>query len=79
LLPSQIPIVQEHVAHGPPEADSDREKDFQHNLKDIVHRIVQARRDGKGNEELPFIDTLLQSGVREEQVGKFSQILFLRS
>jgi len=52
LLPSHIPIVQEHVAHGPPEADSDRERDFQHNLqglKDIVHKIVQARREGKGN------------------------------
>ena len=67
-----IPFPQERIAHGPPEADSDREKDFQHNLqilKDMVHRIVQARREGQSREELPFIDALLQSGVPEEQVG----------
>ena len=70
-----IPIPQERIVHGPPEADSDREKDFQHNLqnlKNIVHRIVQARKEGKGSEDLPFIDALLHSGVAEEQVRKFS-------
>ena len=68
-----ISFPQERIAHGPPEADSDREKEFQRNLqslKDIVRRIVQARREGQGGEELPFIDALLQSGVPEEQVGK---------
>jgi len=40
-------------------------------MKDMVHRIVQARREGKGSEDLPFIDALLQSGVPEEQVRKF--------
>ena len=68
-----ICIPQERIVHGPPEADSDREKDFQHNLqsmKDIVRSIVHARREGKGSEDLPFIDALLQSGVPEKQVGK---------
>ena len=71
-----IPFPQERIAQGPPESDSVREKDFQRNLqslKDIVHRIVQARREEQGREELPFIDALLQSGVPDEQVGKFGQ------
>ena len=77
MLPSHIQCHvshQERIAHGPPEADSDREKDFQRNLqslKDIVRRIVQARKEGQDGEELPFIDALLQSGVPEEQVGRF--------
>ena len=41
-------------------------------MKDMVHRIVQARREGKGSEDLPFIDALLHSGVPEEQVRKLS-------
>jgi len=39
-------------------------------MKDIVCSIVHARREGKGSEDLPFIDALLQSGVPEKQVGK---------
>ena len=66
------PPPQEQIAHGPPEPDGEREAEFQRNLqymKDIILRIVQARREGKGAEELPFIDALLQSGVPEEQVS----------
>ena len=66
------PPPQERIAHGPPEPDGEREAEFQRNLqymKDIILRIVQARREGKGAEELPFIDALLQSGVPEEQVS----------
>ena len=75
MLPSHIShhYSQERIVHGPPEADSDREKDFQRNLqsmKDMVRSIVHARREGKGSEDLPFIDALLQSGVPEKQVGK---------
>lgn len=70
---STLPLSpQERIAHGPPEPDSEREAEFQRNLqylKDTILRIVQARREGKGAEELPFIDALLQSGVPEEQVS----------
>ena len=55
-------------------ADEERESKFQRNLatiKGIVCRIVQARREGKGDQDIPFIDALLteyQSKEYEKQV-----------
>ena len=71
LPPPPLP-PKERIAHGPPEPDGERETEYQRNLqyiKDTILKIVQARREGKGAEELPFIDALLQSGVPEEQVS----------
>ena len=54
----------------PPET-SEREANFQKNrqfMRDVVKRVLQQRREGEGEEHIPFIDNLLQSGVPEEQV-----------
>ena len=32
-----------------------------------MKRVLQQRREGEGEEHIPFIDNLLQSGVPEEQ------------
>jgi len=36
-------------------------------MRDVVKRVLQQRREGEGEEHIPFIDNLLQSGVPEEQ------------
>ena len=37
-------------------------------LRDVVKRVISCRHEGLGGEHVPFIDSLLQSGVSDEQV-----------
>ena len=56
----------------PPEG-SERDRELQKNVKvlrDLVKRVISQRREGGGEEYVPFIDNLLQSGVPDEQVRR---------
>ena len=56
---------------GPPEAGSDREKEFNdgvQQIQDRIQNVIDRRRNGEEQEDIPFIDALLQSGVPDEQV-----------
>ena len=47
--------------------------DFEKNtqcLRDIVKDAISRRQQGIGGEHIPFIDSLLQSGVPDDQVYK---------
>ena len=64
--------MQKRVKEGvdPPEG-SERDRELQKNVKflrDVVKRVISQRREGGGEEYVPFIDNLLQSGVPDEQV-----------
>ena len=64
--------MEQNLVSGPPEPGSEREKlcnDYSQQMKDTVQRIVTKRRNGEGEESIPFIDGLLQSGVPDEQVS----------
>ena len=57
---------------GPPEPGSAREKmfnDYHQQMKDTIQRAITKRHNGEGNENIPFIDGLLQSGATDEQVS----------
>jgi len=34
-------------------------------MRDVVKRVLQQRREGEGEEHIPFIDNLLQSGCQK--------------
>ena len=72
-------LLQTRIKEGvdPPE-DSKRTVDFDKNrqfLKDVVKGVIHRRRDGSGEEHVPFIDNLLQSGVAEDQASIYSGVL----
>ena len=58
---------------GPPEPGSAREKlcnDYSQQMKDTIQKVITRRRNGEdGEESVPFIDALLQSGMPDEQVS----------
>lgn len=63
--------MEQRLHVGDPQPGSDREKKFNDNLQSLRNRIsdlVEERRSGKIQEDIPFIDALLQSGVQQEQV-----------
>ena len=55
-----------------PEEGSERALRFQKNrqcLQDVVKDVISRRREGStGEEHVPFVDSLLQSGVPDDQV-----------
>ena len=72
LLCMQVWNEMEQRLHiGPPEPGSDREKEFNNGVQQIQSRlqnIIDKRRSGKEKDDVPFIDSLLQSSVPDEQV-----------
>ena len=63
--------MEQRLHIGPPEPSSDREKEFNYGLQQIKSRLqnaVDRRRNGEEQDDIPFIDALLQSGVPDEQV-----------
>ena len=63
--------MEQRLHIGPPEPGSDREKEFNNDLQQIQNRLqnaVDRRRNGEEQDDIPFIDALLQSGVPDEQV-----------
>ena len=55
-----------------PEEGSERDLEFKKNrgcLQDVVKGVISRRREGQGDEHVPFIDNLLQSGVPEDQAS----------
>jgi len=63
--------MEQNLQIGPPTPGSDREKMFKgysQQLRDVVKEAVRKRRSGEEQESIPFIDSLLQSGVPDEQV-----------
>ena len=68
--------MKERIAHGDPEDDSERLKEFERNqqiLFNIVSKIIRTRRGEMGHgeqlEEIPFVDSLLQNYSSEDEVG----------
>ena len=66
--------MEHNLLNGPPEPGSAREKmcnDYSQQLKGTIQSIITKRRNGEGKENVnvPFIDSLLQSGVPDEQVS----------
>ena len=62
---------------GPPDPGSKREREFNEslkNMKDIVLKVVNNRRNGVDTNEIPFIDALLQTQVPDEQVCNASNL-----
>ena len=65
--------MEQRLHIGPPEPDSDREKEFNDGVQQIRNRlrsVIDRRQNGKEQESIPFIDALLHSGVPYEQVSK---------
>ena len=64
--------MEQRLHIGPPEPGSDREKEFNDGVQQITNRIqsvIDRRRNGEEQEDIPFIDALLQSSVPDEQVN----------
>ena len=64
--------MEQRLHIGPPEPGSDREKEFNdgvQQIKNIIQSVVDRRRNGEEQENIPFIDALLQSDVPDEQVS----------
>ena len=56
---------------GLPEPGSDREKKFNDGVEQLRNKIlsvVERRQSGEEQQDIPFIDALLQSGVSHDQV-----------
>ena len=63
--------MEQRLHIGPPEPGSDRDKEFNNGVQQIQSRlqnIINRRRSGKEEDDIPFIDSLLQSSVPDEQV-----------
>ena len=74
LSPSLL-LLQKRVKEGvdPPEG-SERDVAFHKSreyLHSVVKEVINRRREGKGEEDVPFIDHLLQSGVPEDQASDY--------
>ena len=64
--------MEQRLHIGPPEPGSDREKEFNDGVQQITSKIqsvIDRRRNGEEQDNIPFIDALLQSGVPDEQVS----------
>ena len=65
-------FLQKRIKEGvdPPEGN-ERDTAFKKNcgfMKDLAKAVIAQRREGGGEEHIPFIDNLLQSGVPDDQV-----------
>ena len=63
--------MEQRLITGPPEPGSEREKEFNDGVQQMQSRlqnIIDRRRSGKEEDDIPFIDSLLQSSVPDEQV-----------
>jgi len=63
--------MEQRLHIGPPEPGSDRENEFNYALQQIkskLQSIIDRRRNGEEQDDIPFIDSLLQSSVPDEQV-----------
>ena len=63
--------MEQNVRVGLPTPGSDRDKMFKgysQQLRDVIQEVVEKRRSGEEQESVPFMDSLLQSGVPDEQV-----------
>ena len=64
--------MEQNMLVGPPEPGSEREKlfnDYSQQMRDTVQRVITKRQSGEEEENIPFIDNLLQSGAPDEQVS----------
>ena len=72
--------MEQRLHIGPPEPGSDREKQFNDGVQQIKNRIqnvIDRRRNGEEQDDIPFIDALLQSSVPDEQVNIIIMIISL--
>lgn len=56
---------------GELEEGSERDLAFKKNtqyMRDVVKEVIRRRKEGLSKDHVPFLDTLLQSGVPDEQV-----------
>jgi len=63
--------IDQQVVIGPPEPGSEREKKFNDDIKQLRNKIlsvVERRQSGEDQQDIPFIDALLQSGVSYDEV-----------
>ena len=63
--------MEQNVRIGLPTPGSDREKmfnEYSQQLRDVIQEVVEKRQSGEEQESVPFMDSLLQSGVPDEQV-----------
>ncbi|XP_065890921.1 cytochrome P450 20A1-like isoform X4 [Dysidea avara] len=63
--------MEQNLHVGPPKPGSEREKLFKvysQQFRDVMQEAVRKRRSGEEQESVPFIDSLLQSGVPDEQI-----------
>jgi len=64
--------MEQRLHIGPPEPGSDREKEFNDGIQQMtnsIQSVIDRRRNGEEQDDIPFIDALLQSGVPDEQVS----------
>ena len=64
--------MEQNMLVGPPEPGSEREKlfnDYSQQMRDTVQKVITKRHSGEEEENIPFIDNLLQSGASDEQVS----------
>ncbi|XP_065890917.1 cytochrome P450 20A1-like isoform X2 [Dysidea avara] len=63
--------MEQNVRIGLPTPGSDREKmfnEYSQQLRDVIQEVVEKRQSGEEQESVPFMDSLLQSGVPDEQI-----------
>ena len=70
-------FLQKRIKEGvdPPEG-SERDTAFKKNrgfMRDVVKAVIAQRKEGGGDEHIPFIDNLLQSGVPDDQARRDDQ------
>ena len=70
--------MEQRLHIGPPEPGSDREKEFNdaaQQIKNRIQSVIDRRRNGEEQDNIPFIDALLQSSVPDEQVKSLWPLL----
>ena len=69
--------MEQRLHIGPSEPSVDREKEFNDDVEQIRNRLRSVndrRQNSKEQDNIPFINALLQSGVPYEQVSKVFQL-----
>ena len=63
--------MEQRLHIDPPDPGSDREKEFNDGIQQIrnkVQNVIDRRQNGEEQDDIPFIDALLQSSIPDEQV-----------
>lgn len=63
--------MEQNLRIGPPKPGSEREqmfKGYSQQFRNVMKEAIRKRRSGEEHNSVPFIDSLLQSGVPDEQV-----------